>query len=131
MTETADHTMVVPAVPSTASTAATDSDRLRITTGSWRQLTEGSAAVWLGLVIVTAGFLVIMRAWVKVAGLLDVALQMPYLISGGLIGIGLIIVGVAFVDVAVRRRDAAERRDQISELRELLVELRRGLEDDQ
>lgn len=93
-----------------------------------RGLVEGSVGVWVGLVLIVLGFLTILRAWSKVAQLLDLTLQMPYVLSGGFTGLGLIVVGMGVADLSVRRRDGLERRAQLSELREILVELRSGVE---
>ena len=83
---------------------------------------------WIGLGLATLGFLVIAYAWGKVAALLDVSLQMPYVVSGGLSGLGLVMVGMTVVNVAARRQDAAERARQAEELQAVLRELRETLE---
>lgn len=72
--------------------------------------------VWGGLTLAAAGFAAIFYTWGKVAGLVNVAQQMPYLISGGLAGLALIIVGVVVVDVSVRREDSHERRLQFAQV---------------
>ena len=83
---------------------------------------------WIGLGLAALGFLVIAYAWGKVAALLDVSLQMPYVVSGGLSGLGLVMVGMTVVNVAARRHDAAERARQAEELQAVLRELRETLE---
>lgn len=83
-----------------------------------------STGIWLGLAITGAGLVGIFIAWVKTAGLLNVALQLPYVVSGGLTGLGLVIVGMAVVDIAVRRQDSHERRQQLAQMSEVLTELR-------
>lgn len=80
--------------------------------------------IYAGLVLVGAGFTAIGITWGKVAGELQVALQLPYLVSGGLTGLGLIIVGATMLNVAVKRRDAAKRTRQLEQLAEILRELR-------
>ena len=80
--------------------------------------------VWAGVVLCAAGFGLLVYTWGRVAGLLNVALQLPYVVSGGFTAIGLILVGLALVNIASKRQDAAERSRQLSELRELLSEMR-------
>lgn len=87
-----------------------------------------TAGIWGGLVVIAAGFAVIFMAWGKVAGLTSVAGQMPYVLSGGLTGLGLIIVGAVAVDVAARRQDSQERHRQLVETAFVLRELRQLFE---
>lgn len=86
-------------------------------------LLNATTAVWAGVTLVTAGFVAIFYSWARVAGLLDVAEQLPYVISGGFAGLALIAVGVMVVDVAVRRQDRHERRYQVAQLDRALEEL--------
>lgn len=88
-------------------------------------------AVWAGVALVAAGFAAIFYCWARVAGLLDVARQLPYVISGGITGLALIIVGITVVDVAVRRQDGQERRHQVAQLDRVLEELREALQTDE
>lgn len=90
-----------------------------------------SAGVWSGLGLAALGFGAIFFAWVKVAGLLNVALQMPYVVSGGLTGLALVIIGMTVVDVSVRRQDSHERRQQLAQMSRVLDQLRDYLEDDE
>ena len=82
--------------------------------------------IYAGLLLIGVGFAAIGVTWGQVAGELQVALQLPYLVSGGLTGIGLIIIGATIVNVAVKRRDAAKRTRQLEQLAEILRELRNG-----
>jgi hypothetical protein len=86
------------------------------------------ALTWTGLAITAIGFAVIAFSWGKVAGLLDVSLQMPYVVSGGLTGLALVMVGMTAVNVAARRQDAAERAREVESLQAVLRELRETLE---
>jgi hypothetical protein len=88
------------------------------------------AGVWVGLFLVAAGFGLIAYTWGEIAGLLDVSLQLPYLASGGLTGIGLILLGLLVTNLAVKRREALERSRQLDEIREALVRLRTAIEDE-
>ncbi|MCU1587367.1 MAG: hypothetical protein JWN31_860 [Frankiales bacterium] len=86
---------------------------------------------YIGIAIAAAGFVLILIAWGKVAGLTNVALQMPYLVSGGLIGLGLVMVGVTTVNVAAKRRDAVLREQQTALLADALRELSNALDPEQ
>jgi len=85
---------------------------------------------YIGIVVAGAGFALIFYAWSKVAGIADnVALQLPYLVSGGLTGLGLVMVGVTIINVAAKRRDARLRQQQTELLADALHELRTALDD--
>jgi hypothetical protein len=84
---------------------------------------------YAGIALTAIGFAVIAYAWGKVAGIADnVALQMPYLVSGGLAGLGLVMVGVTVINVAAKRRDTQLRQQQTELLADALRELRNALE---
>jgi hypothetical protein len=85
---------------------------------------DASTGVWVGLVVAAFGFGLIFYSWIRVAATLDVGRQMPYVVSGAMSGLGLIVVGVALVDMAVRRQDRLERRQQLGLMRNILEELR-------
>lgn len=89
-----------------------------------RNVMTAPASVWAGLSLVAAGFAVIIYSWVKVAAMVNVVLQMPYVVSGGMTGLALIIIGIAIVDMGVRRQDRFERQQQLTEMRQVLIELR-------
>jgi hypothetical protein len=83
---------------------------------------------WVGVLVTAIGLILIAVAWGKVAGLTNVGLQMPYLVSAGFTGLGLIVVGLAIVSISAKRADSAERSRQLRELREVLADLRAELE---
>jgi hypothetical protein len=84
---------------------------------------------YVGIGIAAIGFVLIAFAWSKVAGIADnVALQLPYLVSGGLTCLGLVMVGVTVVNVAAKRRDALLRQQQTELLADALRELRGALD---
>ena len=85
---------------------------------------------WIGLGIAALGFAVIAFSWGKVAALLDVSLQLPYVVSGGLTGLALVMVGMTAINVAARRQDTAERAREVEALQAVLRELRDTLERD-
>ena len=82
---------------------------------------------YLGIGVAALGFVLIAVAWGQVAGETNVALQMPYLISGGLFGLALVLVGLTVVKVAAKRRVAALRQQQTELLADALRELRGAL----
>ena len=81
---------------------------------------------YAGIVIVAAGFGVIMFSWGKVAALTAVPLQLPYLLSGGLVGLGLILSGLTLVNINAKRQDAAARERQLGQVREVMAEAGRS-----
>lgn len=111
---------VTPAAPTKARRRA----------GRFQRFWRVGAGVWAGLIIIAVGFGLIAFTWGKVAALVDVALQLPYLASGGLAGIGLILLGLLVTNLAVKRREALERSRQLDEIREALVRLRTAIEGD-
>lgn len=86
---------------------------------------------WIGIGVATVGFVLIAIAWGQVAGETNVALQLPYLVSGGLFGLALVMVGLTVVNIAAKRRDAALREQQTQLLADALGELRRALGGDE
>jgi hypothetical protein len=85
-------------------------------------------SVYLGLVLVAAGFVLLAVTWGDVAGYLDVGDQVPYLVSGGCAGLGLIVVGVAALAIAVMRSEAARRQRSTDQLLSVVQELRAELQ---
>jgi hypothetical protein len=82
---------------------------------------------YLGITVSAAGFVLIAVAWGAVAGQTNVALQMPYLVSGAVTGLALVMVGLTIVSVAARRRDALLREQQTALLADALRELSAAL----
>ena len=80
-----------------------------------------SSPVSAGVLLVVAGFIALFLAWNGAAGMDYVEGQLPYLISGGLVGMGLIGAGLTVVNVQARRADQAEllaRLEALTEARE-------------
>ncbi len=77
----------------------------------------------LGLGIVVAGFAVVLFAWGEVAGLDNLALQLPYLISGGMFGLGLVFLGLAVVVVSIVQQAASARDRELQELQRILRQM--------
>ena len=93
-----------------------------------RQFWRVGAGIWVGLLLVAGGFGLIAYTWSRTAALVDVAFQIPYLVSGGLTGIGLILVGLLVINLAAKRKEAFERQRQLDEVREALIRLRATIE---
>ncbi len=85
---------------------------------------------YLGIAVTVLGFVLVMIAWGQTAGETNVALQVPYLISAGLTGLGFVLVGLTIVNVAAKRRDALLREQQMQLLSDALRELSAALERD-
>lgn len=109
----------------TTSRAARISGRARALAG-----TPG-LATWIGLAVATAGAILIILAWIQTADQLEVGRQVPYLISAGFTGLGLIVVGVTVINIAAKAQESTRRREQAEELTAVLVGIRTDLERDQ
>jgi hypothetical protein len=73
----------------------------------------------LGWALITAGFVAIGAAWGQVQGTNVVAVQLSYMTSGGLVGLGLIVVGTGLIksaDLGAIRQGVEELRDRIDDL---------------
>jgi hypothetical protein len=82
----------------------------------------------IGVAVAAIGFALIGYGWAKVAGLVDVWKQMPYLVSAALPGLGLVMTGLVIVNVSARRQDGAERARQMATLTEAMRDLQRSLD---
>ena len=85
---------------------------------------------YLGVALTVVGFVLIVIAWQQVAAETNVALQLPYLVSGGLAGLALVMVGVTVINVAAKRRDAVLREQQTALLADAIHELSAALDPD-
>jgi hypothetical protein len=74
----------------------------------------------LGLTFVTAGFVVIGKAWDGAASKNFVQGQFPYLLSGGFMGLGLIITGCTLLFLATARSERKILTDQYEDMVRLL-----------
>lgn len=80
--------------------------------------------VWLGVALSAVGFALIALAWAQVAGESQVDKQLPYIVSAGMTGLGLIVVGATVINVSVKRKDAGERALQLEQLERVLNEIK-------
>ena len=84
-----------------------------------------SSPVSVGVLLVVAGFVAIFLAWNGAAGKDFVEGQLPYLFSGGLVGIALVGSGLTVINVQARRADQTEllnRLESMLETRDAEVE---------
>ncbi len=84
---------------------------------------------YVGMALTLTGAILLLVAWGKTAGLTNVALQIPFLISAGCTGLALVAVGLTVVNLAAKAQDARRRREQLTELQQILGELRRAVEE--
>ncbi|MBV8559865.1 MAG: hypothetical protein JO050_03775 [Acidimicrobiia bacterium] len=77
----------------------------------------------LGLGCVAAGLLIIGLAWNGAASVDFVSGQIPYLLSGGALGLGLIVLGAAMIIVQNSRHDRSLVEAQLKELNAAIARL--------
>lgn len=112
--------------PTVTTEAASGRRFPRVQAPAW--LRAGSPALtYIGVAIAVLGFVLILLAWGQVAGETQVYLQIPYLVSAGLTGVGFVMVGLTIVNVAAKQRDAADRDRQMDQLVSILGELKSTL----
>jgi hypothetical protein len=71
----------------------------------------------LGIAYCIAGFVLIFLGWNGTASKDDVPAQIPYVVSGGIAGLGLVVVGAALIVAHSLRTDRVELRGAIDDLR--------------
>lgn len=84
-----------------------------------------SSPVGVGVLLAVAGFIAMFLAWNGAAGKDFVQGQLPYVISGGLVGISLVGCGLTVINVQARRADQTEllnRLETLLEARDVRVE---------
>jgi nitrate reductase gamma subunit len=74
----------------------------------------------LGLLLVVAGFVAVFLAWLEASGTADVRVQMQDLISGGVGGLGMLIVGGVLLQSALADRAARRTEAGLSRLADAL-----------
>jgi hypothetical protein len=74
----------------------------------------------LGVLYCLAGFLLIFLGWNGAASYDRVSAQIPYIVSGGLAGLALVVLGGAMLVASGNRRDRAALQASIEELRAAL-----------
>jgi len=77
----------------------------------------------LGLLFCVAGLAVIWAGWNGAASYNDIRKQFPYLISGGLAGLALVVIGVGLMVIQSQRADRVQLEANLNELRRILDRL--------
>ncbi len=77
-------------------------------------------AAKLGLGLSIAGFVLIFLGWNGAASSDRITSQFPYLISGGIAGLALVVLGAALIIAEAGRDDRDQLRDEIKALRDAL-----------
>jgi hypothetical protein len=81
---------------------------------------SAQSTTYLAVAMLVGGFLLIALAWNGAASLDFVQGQIPFLISGGVAGIGLIIGGVTLTIIQELRKTTAELATRLDRVAELL-----------
>lgn len=74
----------------------------------------------LGLLLVVGGFAAIFFGWLEASGTADVRVQMQDLISGGIGGLGMLVVGGVLLQSALADRSAARTEAALARLAAVL-----------
>jgi hypothetical protein len=77
----------------------------------------------LGVFLCLAGFVLIFLGWNGAASVDRITAQFPYLISGGIGGLGLVILGAILISVDSRREDGHRVEAMLAEVRDALTRL--------
>jgi hypothetical protein len=92
----------------------------------WRALTRDNARLLLVVAMLIAGIVLVMLGWYGAAHTNILTEQIPYLISGGLLGLGLIIVAGVMISGAAQERANADLRAEIAQA---IAAIRTGMPD--
>ena len=77
----------------------------------------------LGLFFCVAGLAVMWAGWNGAASYHDIRKQFPYLISGALVGLALVVIGVGLMIIQSQRADRVQLEANLNELRLILDRL--------
>jgi hypothetical protein len=77
----------------------------------------------LGLAFCVAGLAAIWAGWNGAASYNDIRKQFPYLISGGVAGLALVLIGVGLMIIQSQRADRVQLEANLTELRVILERL--------
>ena len=77
----------------------------------------------LGIGVCVAGFVLIFFGWNGAASLDRLQSQFPYLISGGIAGLALVVIGAALIIVETSRDERESLRKEIANLREAITDI--------
>jgi hypothetical protein len=85
--------------------------------------TKAKIAVFTGLAVTVTGFLFMTLAWNGAASQDVIQSQFPYLLSGGVAGLGLVMAGLAVVVIQLIRVEGDQRARQLEQLRHAIDDL--------
>lgn len=74
----------------------------------------------LGLLFCLAGLVLIWTGWNGAASYNDIRQQFPYLLSGGIAGLALVVIGVGLMVLQSARADRVQLEANLAELRKIL-----------
>ncbi|MGZ4206448.1 MAG: hypothetical protein ACXVQ6_00955 [Actinomycetota bacterium] len=112
--------------PEASEASAPDGSAKRRARVDWRAFVRENARLLVLIGLLGTGVVLVMLGWYGAAHTNIQTEQIPYLISGGLLGLGLIIVaGIMAAGAAQERSNAALRRDIV----EALTAMRAGVPD--
>ena len=77
----------------------------------------------LGILLCLGGFVALWAGWNGAASYDRVPAQFPYLISGGLVGLSLVVIGAAMIMVDTERQGREEMQATMAELRQAIEAL--------
>jgi hypothetical protein len=83
--------------------------------------------IYVGIAVTALGLLSILVAWSKTATTDAVALQVPYLLSGGLVGIALVMIGLTLTVVQSRRIEGQQQAEQVLQVAAAIAALHEQL----
>ncbi|MGH9001764.1 MAG: hypothetical protein ACRDYV_01420, partial [Acidimicrobiia bacterium] len=74
----------------------------------------------LGLLFCLAGLVLIWTGWNGAASYNDIREQFPYLLSGGIAGLAMVVIGVGLMVLQSARADRVQLEANLAELRKIL-----------
>lgn len=72
-----------------------------------------------GCIFIAGGFMAIAKAWFAAASVLHAAGQFPYILSGGFLGVGMLLVGSTLIGLSQLRRESREMNRQFGEVADM------------
>lgn len=91
---------------------------------------SGQAATAYGLVMVVAGFALMVLGWRGAAATMSIPTQVAFAVSGSLVGLALVGAGAIVLNAQASRIAAADRDHRMDELLDVAVETLQRLRDD-
>jgi hypothetical protein len=89
-----------------------------------QQFRRSPIAVYVGTGVAVVGFALLLIAWAGAVELTGTGAELPFLMAGAVIGLGLVVVGMALLVVETVRRDADARSIELGRLAASMAVLR-------